>query len=115
MSRKQGHENLIFNYFDQKNRKQGKVMKRKRRKIKLILLLLNCILCMILFGIVLVIYVKKVDEGTLGCGISVYGLDISQCTPEQAVKEIEETFRNKEVVFQENGQNVFETTVDYSQ
>ena len=111
MSRKQGHENLIFNYFDQKNRKQGKVMKRKRRKIKLILLLLNCILCMILFGIVLVIYVKKVDEGTLGCGISVYGLDISQCTPEQAVKEIEETFRNKEVVFQENGQNVFETTV----
>ena len=26
MSRKQGHENLIFNYFDQKNRKQGKVM-----------------------------------------------------------------------------------------
>ena len=71
MSRKQGHENLIFNYFDQKNRKQGKVMKRKRRKIKLILLLLNCILCMILFGIVLVIYVKKVDEGTLGCGISV--------------------------------------------
>ena len=83
----------------------------KCRKLKLIYFLLSSILCMMLLGIVLAIYEKKVDEETMGCGISIYGMDISKCTLEQAVKEIEETFRNKEVVFQENGQNVFETTV----
>ena len=83
----------------------------KCRKLKLIYFLLSSILCMMLLGIVLAIYEKKVDEETMGCGISIYGMDISKCTLEQAVKEIEETFRNKEVVFQENGKNIFETTV----
>ena len=36
MSRKQGHENLIFNYFDQKNRKQGKVMMLRPSQLDLI-------------------------------------------------------------------------------
>ena len=83
----------------------------KCRKLKLIYFLLSSILCMMLLGIVLAIYEKKVDEETMGCGISIYGMDISKCTLEQAVKEIEDTFRNKEVVFQENGKNIFETTV----
>ena len=33
MSRKQGHENLIFNYFDQKNRKQGCKRQEKSRPV----------------------------------------------------------------------------------
>ena len=59
-------------------------------------------------GLFLYIYIS--DNGTLGRSISVYGLDVSKLNAEEAGQKIFGTFADREVVFEEDGQEVFRTT-----
>ena len=51
------------------------------------------------------------DHNTLGRKISVSGLDVSRLTAEQAEEKIISSFENRTVVFQENDQQVYSTTL----
>ena len=56
-------------------------------------------------------YTYMADHNTLGRKISVSGLDVSRLTAEQAEEKIISSFENRTVVFQENDQQVYSTTL----
>lgn len=56
-------------------------------------------------------YVYVADHNTLGRKISVYGMDVSKLTVPKAEQKILKAFKNRKVVFQEDGENVYETTL----
>ena len=82
-------------------------LSRKTQKI----ILGICIAAMVLLGAGLFVYIQISDNGTLGRGISIYGLDVSKLNAEEAEQKILRTFLDREVVFQEDGEEVFRTTL----
>ena len=82
-------------------------LSRKTQKI----ILGICIAAMVLLGAGLFAYIQISDNGTLGRGISIYGLDVSKLNAEEAEQKILRTFLDREVVFQEDGEEVFRTNI----
>ena len=82
-------------------------LSRKTQKI----ILGICIAAMALLGAGLFVYIQISDNGTLGRGSSIYGLDVSKLNAEEAEQKILRTFLDREVVFQEDGEEVFRTTL----
>ena len=80
-----------------------------KKKLKVILTL--CIAVVIIVGIGLVVYIHHVDTTTLGRKISVYGLDVSKLTVEKAQQKISETFQNKTVTLNEDGEDIYSTSL----
>lgn len=62
-------------------------------------------------GIGLFTYIHVVDTRTLGREISIYGLDVSKLTVEEAKQKISDTFVNRRVIFREDGEQVYQTTL----
>ena len=81
-------------------------LSRKTQKI----ILGICLTAMILLGVGLFAYIQVSDTNTLGRRISFDGLEDSRLNAEEASKKILDTFLNREVVFQEDGEEVFRTT-----
>ena len=77
---------------------QKKALNKKKLKVLLAL----CIAVVVLTGIGLFVYIRHVDTTTLGRKISVYGLDVSKLTVEEAQKKISESFQNKTVTLNED-------------
>lgn len=82
-------------------------LSRKTQKI----ILGICIAAMVLLGVGLFLYIQISDTGTLGRGISIYGLDVSKLNAEEAEQKILHTFGNREIVFKEDKEEVFRTTL----
>ena len=78
---------------------EKKALNKKRLKIVLIV----CIVVALTAGIGLAAYTYHVDTTTLGRRISIYGLDVSKFTAEEARKKITETFQDSTVNFKEDG------------
>ena len=76
-----------------------------KKKLKVVLAL--CIAAVVIAGIGLLTYIHHVDTTTLGRKISVYGLDVSKLTVEEAQRKISETFQNKTVTFNEDGEDIY--------
>jgi len=88
-------------------------MKNGQEKRKKMILLKVGISLIILLCVSYVIYEKVIDEKTMGCRISVYGLNISKLPLEQAAEKISEIFSETEVVFYEEGSEVYKTTLKH--
>ena len=56
-------------------------------------------------------YTYHVDTTTLGRKISIYGLDVSKFTAEEARQKITETFQDSTVNFKEDGENVYNVSM----
>ena len=82
-------------------------LSRKTQKI----ILGICIAAMVLLGVGLFLYIQISDTGTLGRGISIYGLDVSKLNAEEAEQKILHTFLNREIVFKEDKEEVFRTNL----
>ena len=82
-------------------------LSRKTQKI----ILGICIAAMVLLGVGLFLYIQISDTGTLGRGISIYGLDVSKLNAEEAEQKILHTFWNREIVFKEDKEEVFRTNL----
>lgn len=82
-------------------------LSRKTQKI----ILGICIAAMVLLGVGLFLYIQISDTGTLGREISIYGLDVSKLNAEEAEQKILHTFLNREIVFKEDKEEVFRTTL----
>lgn len=82
-------------------------LSRKTQKI----ILGICIAAMVLLGVGLFLYIQISDTGTLGRGISIYGLDVSKLNAEEAEQKILHTFGNREIVFKEDKEEVFRTNL----
>ena len=82
-------------------------LSRKTQKI----ILGICIAAMVLLGVGLFLYIQISDTGTLGRGISIYGLDVSKLDAEEAEQKILHTFGNREIVFKEDKEEVFRTNL----
>ena len=82
-------------------------LSRKTQKI----ILGICIAAMVLLGVGLFLYIQISDTGTLGREISIYGLDVSKLNAEEAEQKILHTFGNREIVFKEDKEEVFRTTL----
>ena len=82
-------------------------LSRKTQKIVLAV----CLVAVVLLSAGLFLYIKISDTNTLGRRISVYGLDVSKLNAEEAVQKILNTFLSREVVFEEDGEEVFRTTL----
>lgn len=80
-----------------------------KKKLKVVLVL--CIVASVIAGIGLLVYIHHVDTTTLGRKISVYGLDVSKLTVEEAQQKISETFQNKIVTLNENGEDIYSTSL----
>ena len=80
-----------------------------KKKLKVILAL--CIAAVVIAGIGLLSYIHHVDTTTLGRKISVYGLDVSKLTVEEAQQKIAETFQNKTVTLNEDGEDIYSTSL----
>lgn len=80
---------------------------RKSKKI----ILGACIGAAVILSVGLFTYVYVSDHNTLGRKISVYDLDVSKLTVEKARQKILDTFRNRKVVFKEDGQDVYEVSM----
>mgnify|MGYP002767353124 FL=1 len=80
-----------------------------KKKLKVVLAL--CIVASVIAGIGLLVYIHHVDTTTLGRKISVYGLDVSKLTVEEAQQKISETFQNKTVTLNENGEDIYSTSL----
>ena len=79
------------------------------KKLKVVLAL--CIAVVVITGIGLLVYIHHVDTTTLGRKISVYGLDVSKLTVEEAQQKISETFQNKTVTLNEDGGDIYSTSL----
>ena len=86
---------------------EKKALNKKRLKIVLIV----CIVVALTAGIGLAAYTYHVDTTTLGRRISIYGLDVSKFTAEEARKKITETFQDSTVNFKEDGENVYNVSM----
>ncbi|HJB28452.1 MAG TPA: L,D-transpeptidase/peptidoglycan binding protein [Candidatus Blautia faecavium] len=80
---------------------------RKGKKI----ILGICLAGIVLLSVGLFAYIRIVDTNTLGRGISINGLDVSRLTVEEAGQKILATFQEREVVFVEDGEEVYHTTL----
>lgn len=80
-----------------------------KKKLKVVLTL--CIVASVIAGIGLLVYIHHVDTTTLGRKISVYGLDVSKLTVEEAQQKISETFQNKTVTLNEDGEDIYSTSL----
>ena len=80
-----------------------------KKKLKVVLAL--CITVVVIAGIGLLAYIHHVDTTTLGRKISVYGLDVSKLTVEEAQQKILETFQNKTVILNEDGEDIYNTSL----
>ena len=80
-----------------------------KKKLKVVLAL--CIVASVIAGIGLLVYIHHVDTTTLGRKISVYGLDVSKLTVEEAQQKISETFQNKTVTLNEDGEDIYSTSL----
>ena len=86
---------------------EKKSINRKTRTIVLGICIVAAVVAVAgLFG-----YTYMADHNTLGRKISVSGLDVSRLTAEQAEEKIISSFENRTVVFQENDQQVYSTTL----
>ncbi|MBU5481425.1 L,D-transpeptidase family protein [Blautia sp. MSJ-19] len=56
-------------------------------------------------------YIHIADTNTLGRKISIYGVDVSRQTAEEAEQTILDAFRSRKVKFKENGDDVYDTTL----
>ena len=86
-----------------------KTIRLSRKTQKIILGI--CIAAMVLLGVGLFLYIQISDTGTLGRGISIYGLDVSKLNAEEAEQKILHTFLNREIVFKEDKEEVFRTNL----
>ena len=84
---------------------QKKALNRKKLKVILVI----CIVMIVTVGISLVAYIHHVDAVTLGRKVSVYRLDVSKLTVEEAQQKISEAFQNKKITFHEDGKDVYTT------
>ena len=66
---------------------------------------------MVLLGIGLFAYIHMGDSSTLGRKISIFGLDVSKLTVEEAQQKIADTFQSKAVVFEDDGGEVYRTSL----
>lgn len=82
-------------------------LSRKTQKI----ILGVCIAAIVMLSAGLFIYIKISDTGTLGRRISVCGLDVSKLNAAEAEQRILNTFLNREVAFQEDGEVVYRITL----
>ena len=80
-----------------------------KKNLKVILAI--CIAAAVIAGIGLAFYVHHVNTTTLGRKISVYGLDISKLTVAEAQQKISETFQNKTVILNEDGEDIYSTSL----
>ncbi|MDO4338983.1 MAG: L,D-transpeptidase family protein [Eubacteriales bacterium] len=85
----------------------GKKMNISRKTQKIILVIL--VAAVLILGIGLFVYIHTVDTRTLGREISIYGLDVSRLTVEEAGQKITDAFENRSVIFREDGEQVYET------
>ena len=67
---------------------QKKALNRKKLKVILVI----CIVMIVTAGIGLAVYIHHVDTVTLGRKVSVYRLDVSKLTVEEAQQKISEAF-----------------------
>ena len=74
---------------------QKKALNRKKLKVILVI----CIVMIVTAGIGLAVYIHHVDTVTLGRKVSVYRLDVSKLTVEEAQQKISEAFQNKTITF----------------
>ena len=74
---------------------QKKALNRKKLKVILVI----CIVMIVTAGIGLAAYIHHVDTVTLGRKVSVYRLDVSKLTVEEAQQKISEAFQNKTITF----------------
>ena len=86
-------------------------MNLKNKKKKQIVILTISILLVVFLSLFLIIYERIIDKKTMGCRISVYGLDISKLPIDQATQKIADEFQEMEVVFVENGSDVYKITL----
>lgn len=70
-----------------------------------------CIVAALILGIILFVYIHMVDTQTLGRKVSVYGLDVSKLTVEQAQEKIQAVFQDRQVVFEENEEEVYRVSL----
>ena len=56
-------------------------------------------------------YIHMIDTKTLGRKISIYGLDVSKLTAEKAQQKINEAFHNKNIIFHEDGEDVYSVSM----
>lgn len=82
---------------------QKKAFNKKKLKVFLAL----CIVVAVTAGIGLLAYIHHIDTTTLGRKISVYGLDVSKLTVGEAQQKISETFQNKVVTLNEDGEDIY--------
>lgn len=82
-------------------------LSRKTQKI----ILGVCLAAIVLLSIGLFAYIQIIDTKTLGRGISVCSLDVSGLTVEKATQKIQDTFENRSIIFVEDGDEVFRTTL----
>lgn len=87
---------------------QKKALNRKKLKVILVI----CIVMIVTAGIGLVAYIHHVDTVTLGRKVSVYRLDVSKLTVEEAQQKISEAFQNKTITFHEDGKDVYTVSME---
>ena len=87
---------------------QKKALNRKKLKVILVI----CIVMIVTVGISLVAYIHHVDAVTLGRKVSVYRLDVSKLTVEEAQQKISEAFQNKKITFHEDGKDVYNVSME---
>ena len=87
---------------------QKKALNRKKLKVILVI----CIVMIVTAGIGLAVYIHHVDTVTLGRKVSVYRLDVSKLTVEEAQQKISEAFQNKTITFHEDGKDVYNVSME---
>lgn len=70
-----------------------------------------CLAAIVLLSVGLFAYIQIVDTQTLGRGISICGLDVSRLTVEKAQEKILDTFSDRAILFLEDGEETFTTTL----
>ena len=87
---------------------QKKALNRKKLKVILVI----CIVMIVTAGVGLAAYIHHVDTVTLGRKVSVYRLDVSKLTVEEAQQKISEAFQNKKITFHEDGKDVYNVSME---
>lgn len=82
-------------------------LSRKAKKI----ILGSCIGGVVVLTAGLLAYIHIADTNTLGRKISVYGVDVSRQTAEEAEQTILTAFHDRKVEFKEDGTDVYQTTL----
>lgn len=80
---------------------------RKNKKI----ILGACVGAAVVLAVGLSIYIYTADHNTLGRKISIYGMDVSKLTVEEAEQKILNGFQEQKVDFEEDGAEVYEVTL----